>query len=226
MPLKWLFYFRHFLGIHFLCPPGDEPPPAPTPEEIAAENAALKAKIAELEKKSNPEPKPDDSDLRARAIAAAKANGDDADKIKRLENAIIFNMKSADFLKTNAALLPEDIGELFKQAEKEKFDDQAEKAASIKSGVIQSFFAVQANADLLTPGQKASLDEFLKLTKNGKQEKAQHIYEMIFEPAFERLKSERKARALNGGSNSSDADAAYRDRISQKSLKHYGMEKK
>lgn len=226
MPIKWLFYFSRFLGIHFMVPPGEEPPPAPTAEEIAAENAALKAKIAELEKKATPEPKPDESDLRARALAAAKLNGDDSEKIKKLESAIVFNLKSADFLKNNASLLPEDVAELFKQAEKEKFDDQAEKAASIKSGIIQSFFAVQANVDMLTQGQKASLDEFQKLTKNGKQEKAQHIYEMIFEPAFERLKSERKAKALNGGLNSSDADAAYRDRISQKSLKHYGMEKK
>lgn len=193
--------------------------PAP---DLAAENAALKARLEALEKKPAPE-----DDLLTRAKAAAKVTGDDSDKIRKLESAITFNMKSADFLKNNASLLPAEISSIFEQADKEKFDDASEKAASIKSGVVQSFFSVQANVDLLTSGQKASLDEFMKLTKNGKQEKAQHIYEMIFEPAFERLKDTKKAEALNRGHHvSGSVEEGYKQRLISGSSKHYRLEKK
>jgi hypothetical protein len=145
-------------------------------------------------------------------------------KIKRLESSISFNMRSADFLKSNEALLPKEVSDIFATADKETYADATEKADAIKAGLIQAFFAVQSNVDLLTAGQKSTLDDYLKLTKTGKQEKAQQIYDMVFEPAFETLKRVKKAEALRSG-HGDGGDDAYKKRLMSGSRKHYLGEK-
>jgi hypothetical protein len=178
--------------------------------------------------KSDP-PKPDpktDPDLGDRARAAREAAERESDRTKRLESSIRFTMGAPDFLKKNESLLPKEVADIFTQAEKENFADAIEKDSAIKSGLIQSFFSVQANVDLLTAGQKATLDDYLKLTKNGKQEKAQAIYDMVFEPAFEMLKRVKKAEALSRGHGSgSDSENAYKNKLIGLSRKHYLGEK-
>lgn len=191
-------------------------------EALRRENAALKEKIA----KPKADPGQDDPELREKAHRERAASDRDAARTKRLEAALTFGLKSEEFLKNNASLLPKDVGDIFAQAQKENYSDAIEKDAAIKAGLVQSFFSVQANVDLLTPGLKAQLDDYSKLTKTGKQEKAQQIYESIFEPTFEMLKRLRKAEALQKGHGSgSDADTQYRNRMISLSRKHYLGEK-
>lgn len=196
--------------------PKPEPKPEPKPDPTA-ELAALRAELAALKAAAPPKPEPD---LSEKARLEREAADKTSSRNKHLESAITFNLKSAEFLKTNENLLPKDVGDIFRQAEKETFNDAIEKDSAIKSGMVQSFFAVQANVDLLTTGQKSTLDEYLKLTKNGKQEKAQAIYEMVFEPAFEMLKRMKRADALNRGHASGDDDS-YKKRLMAGSAKHY-----
>lgn len=216
-----------------------------TAEELAALKTAnpkahdayvkQQTELADLKKKATPPPAdkkdppadpPKDDDLEAKAKLAREAKEKSSAREKRLEAAVKFNMQSKDFLKQNEALLPQDAAEIFEQAEKEKFEDAVEKDEAIKAGLVQAFFRVQTNVDLLTAGQKAMLDDYLKLTKTGKQEKAQYIYDMIFEPAFDTLKRQKKAEALSRGhGESSDADDAYRKRLVAGSRKHYLGEK-
>ena len=118
------------------------------------------------------------------------------------------------------------MADIFKEAEKEKYADVIEKDSAIKAGVIQAFFAVQANVDLLTASQKSALDDYLGLTKNGKQEKAQTTYDMIFEPAFETLRKVKKAEALSKGlAQNSDTQDDYKKKLMDGSRKHYFGEK-
>lgn len=191
----------------------------------AAERDAAKAELDKL--KAAPPPKKDDEEdpekdpeLREKAAKDRQKKEADAANSKRLETALRYEMRSEQFLKDNEGLLPTEVADIFKQASKENYADAIEKDAAIKSGVIQSFFAVQANVDLLTAGQKSQLDDYLKLTKTGKQEKAQSTYEMIFEPAFEMLKREKKAEALKKGHGTGDDDA-YKKRLMSGSRKHY-----
>ncbi len=163
-------------------------------------------------------------DLVGKARKQRDADDKDQERVKRLESSIAFNMKSEEFLKQNESLLPSDVHDIFKAAQKENYADQTEKADALKAGVIQSFFAVQANVDLLTSGQKRTLDDYLKLTKTGKQDKAQAVYEMIFEPAFELLKREKKAEALRKG-HGTGSDDAYKARLMKGSRQHYLGEK-
>ncbi len=194
--------------------------------DLAAQLAAANARIAEFEAKSKPAPTTDDPTLADRARKSKESDDADKSKMKRLENALTFNLKSQDFLKSNEALLPKSVAEIFTQADKETYADAIEKDAAIRSGIVQSFFSVQENMDLLTPSLKASLDEYLKLTKTGKQDKALAVYESIFEPAFEMLKRVKKAEALGKGyGGTDDADTAYAKRMEALSKKHYGMEK-
>lgn len=192
----------------------------------AAELAALKAEIAAL-KAAKAAPKPeDDPDLQERARRERERSDKEGARTKQLENALKFGLKSADFLKQNESLLPKDVADIFKQAEKENFSDAIEKDSAIKSGMVQSFFAVQANVDLLTSGQKSTLDEYLKLTKTEKQNRAQQVYDMVFEPAFEMLKRTKKAEALSKGyGGGSDAEAAYKAKLMASTRKHYLGEK-
>jgi hypothetical protein len=203
------------------------PPPATPPVDHAAENVKLLARIAELEKKSNTTVDPTkDLDLTEKARLEREAKDKQTNNTKALERALTFSLKSEDFLKTNETLLPKDVSDIFRQAEKENYSDAIEKDGAIKAGIVQSFFSVQANVDLLTPALKSQLDEYLKLTKNGKQDKAQTIYDSIFEPTFEMLKRIKKAEALSkgyGGGN--DAENEYKKKLMNLTRKHYLGEK-
>jgi hypothetical protein len=188
-------------------------------EAIAKENAELKARLAKLEGNSQ--------DLSDRARAERENKEKLEAESKGLESAITFNLQSEDFLKKNNDLLPESVKELFTLANKEKFDSPLQKASEIKSGLIQEFFSVQANMDILTQSQRTQLADFLKLTKDGKREKAQMVFENIFEPALELIKAVKRAeqvqRAKQGYGD--DSDAAYKQKLISHSRQHYLGEK-
>ncbi len=213
-------------------PPEEKPvtPPATPPDlskdlaTMKTENAALMARLEALEgKKKDP---PEDPELIQKAKDQRALDDKKSLDEKQLESAIRFGLKSEEFLKTNASLLPKDVADIFKTADKEKYSNQIEKDAAIKSGIVQSFFSVQANMDLLTGTQKTVLDEYLKLTKTSKQDKAQHIFDTIFEPTFEMLRRIKKAEALNKGFGAEgDSETAYKNRMIALSRKHYLGEK-
>ncbi len=164
----------------------------------------------------------DTDDLVTKAKKTKENEAKDASKTKQLEAALKFQLGAAEWLKTNQALLPKDIGDIFKAAEKENYQDAIERDQAIKAGIIQSFFGVQANHDLLTPALKTQLDDYLKLTKNGKQDKALQIFDTVFEPAFEMLRQVTRAKALSKGyGNPSDTEDAYKQKMIDLSRKHY-----
>lgn len=188
-------------------------------DTLKATNQALLSRLEALEGK-----KPDEKDLNDKAKDLRSKEEKTQNDTKALEAALRFSLSSADWLKTNAALLPKDIADIFKAAEKENFETPIEKDAALKAGIIQSFFGVQSNLDLLTPGLKNELEEFLKLTKTGKQERAQEIYNSVFEPAFEMLRRVKKAEALSKGfGDPSDSESSYKKRLMEHSQKHYQM---
>lgn len=168
----------------------------------------------------NPNPNPEDEDL----ITKARKQREESDKTKNdsksLERALRFDMSAKDWLKTNSSLLPTDINDIFEAANKESYDSPIQKDNAVKAGIIQSFFSVQSNVDLLTPGLKNQLEDYLKLTKNGKEDKAQAMYDNIFEPAFEMLKRVKKAEAIQKGHNDG-GDDAYKNKLMGLSKKHY-----
>lgn len=212
---------------------GDPPAGGGDPKTVdhAKEIEALKAQNADLLKKFEALSKPagDDPDL----VIKAKKEREEKEKrdgdSKSLESALRFTIQSQEFIKQNAALLPKDVEDIFKASEKETYDSATEKASALKSGIVQSFFKIQDNVDLLTPANKAALEDYLKLTSNGKKEKAQQIYESVFEPALEMLKRIKKAEHLNKVNNGfnpgSDADAEYKAKIMKGSKTHYLGEK-
>lgn len=205
---------------------GGKPDPAKELEAAKARIAELEGENTKLKGASGGGGKNEDPDLNEKVRLQKEQDDKKAGDTKAMERALRFTMGSEDFLKKHESLLPKDVGEIFKAADKEKYSSAIEKDAAIKAGIVQSFFAVQANVDLLTPGLKSQLDDYLALTKNGKQEQAQKIYDNIFEPAFEMLKRIKKAEALNKGYGSNtDADTAYKNRLMGLSRKHYLGEK-
>ena len=209
-----------------------------TDEEVAALKASHEKMIkekddelgktkGELEKLTKTKTPPaDDPDLLDKARKESAEKDKKNNDAKALEAALRFSMGSKDWLKTNQALLPKDIEGIFSAADKETYDSAIEKDAALKAGIVQSFFSVQANLDLLTTSQKSAIEDFLKLTKNGKQEKAQTVFDTYFEPTFEMLKRLEKAKQLNNGTkNQTDGEKALADRMMKLSKKHYLGEK-
>lgn len=218
-----------------------------TPEEIAtmkAENEAIKAENAktkaDLEALKNPKPdpnkpdpnKPDPSkedDLQEKARKEKEKADKENQGMKKLEGALKFNMGVSEFVKTNKDLLPADVEGILRQAEKENYDTASEKANAIKVGIIGAFFTVQANVDMLTSAQKSQLEDFQKLTKNGKEEKAEHIFENIFEPALETFKKIKKAEELGksraGMTGGSSTENEYKNRLMNQAKRIHLKEK-
>lgn len=193
--------------------------------DLAKENADLKARLAALEVTVN-QKSLDGKTLLDKARDDRSTTDDKVRRDKQLEQAITFNMRSNEFLKENEVFLPKDFTDIFTRANKDSYDDAIQKDQAIKSAMIDSFFQLQENADLLTPGQKSKLDEFLKLTKTGKQEQSQAVYDMVFEPAFDKLKSVKRAEALKKGhAAGSTVTENYKKRMIESSRKHYLGEK-
>ncbi len=171
----------------------------------------------------------EDEGLRSKAIKARKASDDSKAQTKTLENALKFNLGVTDFVKNHADILPNEIQEILKVAEKETYDSATEKASALKKAFIESFFAVQSNVELLTTAQKVALDDFQKLTKNGKESKAEAIFENLLEPALETLKKVKKAeelgKARSGFASSNKVQDGYKARLISGSRKAYLGEK-
>lgn len=193
---------------------------AMTPES----RAALLGKFTPPKKEEPPKKKDDEeaddedeSDLRTKAAKGKQSAEEKALETRSIEGALKFNLGVQDFVKTNSDLLPSEIGEILKTAEKETYDSAIEKAGAMKSAFIQAFFSVQENVDALTASQKTQLDDFLKLTKTGKEAKAASIYENIFEPALETLRKVKKAvelgKARNGFATGNAVQDGYKQRL-------------
>lgn len=208
-----------------------------TPEEIEAmktENAANKAEAeklkADIEALKNPKVDPkQETDLQEKAKKEREENDKNNANSKKLENALRFNLGASEFVKNNKDILTADMEGILKAAEKENYDTAYAKANAVKVGMIGTFFSVQANVDFLTAAQKSQLEDFMKLTKNGKEDKAEHVFENIFEPAIEMLKKVKKAeelgKAKSGFSSGSSVENDYKQRLINQAKKGHLKEK-
>lgn len=180
-------------------------------------------------KKKDDPPQKDEPGLLDKTKKNAQSDDDKKSESARIESAIAFNYTLKEWLKTNKDILPGEIEDVFKISEKEKYDSQIQKANALRDAIIQSFFSVQDNLDLLTANQKRAIDEYLKLTKNGREQKAESVFENYFEPALETMKRVKKAeevgRARSGFATGSKVEDAYKERLIQGSRKTYLGEK-
>lgn len=197
--------------------------PAKEIDSLKTQNADLLKRLDALEKKGNPGQQDDDKgDLAAKAKADQDAKDKAASESKALESALKFSLAAKDWIKNNENLLPKTIAAIVEQADKEKYENAIEKDRAIKSGIIKAYFEVQSNLDLLTDSQKSTLEDFLKLTKTGKETRAQEIYNQIFEPTLESARRQRKADQLaKGHADTSTGEEAYKKRLMERSEKHY-----
>lgn len=197
-------------------------------QSLKEQNASLLKRLEALEGKNKGGAADDDDgeDLAAKAKKDREKHDSDAKHQKKLESALKFNLESANWVKENASLLPKTIQGIFDQAAKENYDSAIEKDSAIKVGIISEFFAQQANVDLLTTSQKVAIEDFSKLTKNVKQDRAQEIYDTIFEPTFEMLKRIKKAEQQRKGlADPSNAENAYKEKLVGLARKKYLGEK-
>jgi len=200
----------------------------PDAAALAKENADLKARLADLEKKTKEKPDPD-QDLNEKARLQREQDAKRNTDSSALEAAVEFNLSGKNFLKEHESILPPEVADIFAQAEAEKnWGSHVAKASAIKDGIIKEFFKIQSNLDLLTATQKNSVENYLRLTKTGREEKAQSVFENILEPTLAAMKREKKAAEVNrqksGGGT--DADRAYREKMVSGSRKHYLRETK
>lgn len=195
---------------------GGEGAKEPTLKDVLAEINAIKTENAALKAKLEGGKKEDES-------LGDKVRKDQEDKDSKhrdsrtLERAVQFTYGSKEFLKQNESILPKEIGAIFEAADKEKYDTAVQKSNAIKSEVVRSFFKLQANVDFLTASQKSQLDEFLKLTQSGREEKADAVYENLFEPTIEQVKRIKKAEQLSkansGLATEGDSDLVYKNKL-------------
>lgn len=196
----------------------------------------LKSENDKLKKPANPPAddkggKGDEGDAGLRDKAAKDRADVESRKgeSKRLENALKFNLNLSTFVKDNGDVLPAEIQDILKVSEKESYDSAVEKASAIKTAFIQSFFAVQANMDLLTANQKSQVEDYLKLTKNGKESKSEAIFENILEPVLETMRKVKKAEELGKSRSNfatpSKVEDGYKARLIAGSRKTYLGEK-
>lgn len=208
-------------------------------QEIAtlkAENESFKKQIEELSKKTaapknesdgnegnKADPKDDDAYIKAQKENSKRTKSDSHSK--NLEKALEFTMTIKNFYEAHKDMMPAEVADLLRVVETENYDSKISKANAIKSGLIQSFFKVQANVELLTPAQKSLVEDYLKLTNTGKEEQASDVYDRALEPALELMKrvkrAEELAKAKNGMGVHTSGEKNYIDRLIKGSQSKY-----
>lgn len=171
----------------------------------------------------------DDEGLRGKARKTRQAEEDKKNETKQLESALKFNLSVPEFVKGNKDLLPNEFQEILSTAEKERYDSALDKANALRAAFIQAFFSVEANKNALTTNQKSTLEDFLKLTRDGRESKAEGIYENVFEPALETLKKIKKAeevgKSRSGFASGGTVENDYKARLIKNSRKAHLGEK-
>lgn len=206
-------------------------PPAPAPGGnvtlTQAQFDALMAKIGGAPAPTTPAPTPPAPTTPEPSLAdKAKAEREAADLAQKnqraIESAVRFTGQAKEWATTNAALLPKTVPGLIEAAEKENYPGIVEKDRAIKAGIISEYFAVQANLDSLTPSQKIVIAEYNKLIKTVREERAQEVYDSVFEPHFLMVKGIEKAKQISRGEHdTSDGVASYAKRLEKASKDHY-----
>jgi len=195
-------------------------------KELQAEIEKLKAG-AKVEPQGSKDDGKNDSDLNDTVAREKKDREAKAADSKRLEAALTFTLQSDKFIKDHESVLPKDMTAIFEAASKETYDSAVEKSNAIKSALISSFFKVQAHQDALTASQKSAVEDFEKLTKRGREEKAEEVFTNIFEPALATMKLIKKAEQVqksnSGLGEASDGEKKYADRMTKFSQNHYGI---
>ncbi len=198
-------------------------PPKDDSAALKTENDALRAELAKLKTPKKEEQV--ELDLRDKVKEQTQTASDKALELKKLESSVKFNMTVNQFMADNKSLLPSEITEILKIAEKETYDSASQKTGAVKAAMVQAYFSIKDNLEVLTANQKLQLDDYLKLTKTGKEDRADAIYENLFEPAIESMRRIKKAeelhRSRNGFASPSDADNAYKERLMKLSQTHY-----
>lgn len=156
----------------------------------------LKAELEKERNKNKKKPDDDENDLIAKARREREQQQKGVNDVKHIERAVSFKSGIDEFVKKNERLLPNEVKDIVRAASKESYDTALAYEADVKSSIIQSFFSVKDNFDHLTAAQRATIDDYLKLTKNGKQDKAAEIYENIFEPVLEMARKIKRAEEL------------------------------
>lgn len=222
-----------------LADDNSNPPKAPTAEEFQKLQVRLKEQDEEIEKlkASKKKEKPnddgddddDDDDLGDKVKRRLNEKNKKEANEKETERAIAFNVSKKTFLEENKSVLPKDITDIFEAADKETYGNALAKANDIKASIVKAFFSVEANFELITPSQKETVNEYLKLTKEARAEKADSLYQNIFEPALLHLKRQKKAEELlkskDGEPIGTKSEIQYQERIMKESRKHYLGEK-
>lgn len=174
------------------------PPPADPAAAMLAEMTAMKAEIAALKAAKTPEPlKTPDPSLADKVEADRLAKEKLTESSAAIERNVAFNFGVKRFVEDHKAFLPENVVAIIDLAEKEKYDSVGQKAAELRVEIMEAFFKVQSNVDTLTGAQKRNLADFQKLTKDGKRQESEKVYESVFEPALEMVKRVKKAEELN-----------------------------
>jgi hypothetical protein len=188
---------------------------------LKGEHDKLKAAPAP---KNEPAPKDDPTDLAAKAAKEREEKEKGAKHEKDLESSIRFTSAAATWAKENAALLPKNVESILAAAEKENYGSTIQKASAVKEAIVLEFFGHQVNLDLLTASQKSTFDEFKGLTKDKRIERAQQVYDSIFEPTFETLKKVKRAEQVSKGfKDETQGEQAYKDkRLKMARKQHLG----
>lgn len=183
-------------------------------EDLTKQLEALKAK-----------PKEDDQSLNDK-VKKEKLDKEKADnESKEIEAALRFDLSSETFLNENKEIFQKEIEDIFKAANKEKYNSVIEKANAIKSSILNAFFSLQSNMDILTLNQKQQVDDYFKLTKKAKEEKANDLFVNVFEPSLQMLKAIKKAEQVakgqSGNIEGSKLENTYKDKLMETSKKHF-----
>lgn len=161
------------------------------------EIAELKKQLAEMQellKKANGQ-KQDDNDIN-KSLQMTQKQKEEAENIKKSEEAIKFNLGVEKFVEENKKILPENTENLLKIINNNVYSNEREKEKAVKMQLFNNFFQYQENVDMVkNADEKKRLEEFKKLSDTDKLNNVASYYN-IFENAIINKQYEEKAKQI------------------------------
>jgi hypothetical protein len=178
-----------------------QPAPAPIAEPIA--------------NKAPAQEEPKSKSIAQEAKDQIEADKSNAASLTQIQSSIKFNLSINDFVEKNKNLLPEETSKILSTAKDKFFNNDNERANTIRKNILDTFLEKQENIDSLTVHLANRAADYKSLAETDKEKRSSEFWDLV-ETGVALKSGIKKAEALNkinGGNAAGSSGNILEDRL-------------
>ena len=184
-------------------------------EFVAKANQPAPAPIAEPIAKAPAQEEPKSKSIAQEAKDQIEADKSNAASLTQIQSSIKFNLSINDFVEKNKNLLPEETSKILSTAKDKFFNNDNERANTIRKNILDTFLEKQENIDSLTVYLANRAADYKSLAETDKEKRSSEFWDLV-ETGVALKSGIKKAEALNkinGGNAAGSSGNILEDRL-------------